>query len=68
MKFMYFNARLPKDCKLLQHIHSATNILYNKLRLLDVHSLKISDYKKRYLIDHLKNLRGILFKYSFILS
>lgn len=68
MEFMYSFARLPRNYKLLTDINSAAGRLYKKLKDLDVAHLDISDYSKKYLINHLINLHGTLRKYSYILS
>lgn len=68
MEFIYNYARLPKDRELLMNINSAARRLFNKLKYLDTDSLDISDYTKRYLGDHLRNIHSVLQKYSYILS
>ena len=68
MEFMYNYARLPKDCELLMDINSAARRLFNKLKHLDIDSLDISDYNKRYLGNHLRNIHSTLQKYSYLLS
>lgn len=68
MEFIYNYARLPKDHTLLIDINLAASRLFNKLQYLDINSLDISDYNKRYLCDHLRNIHSTLQKYSYILS
>ena len=68
MKFMYDYAYLPNDFRLLIDINSAANSLYNKLKYLNVNSLEISDYNKRYLGNYLKNIPRTLQLFSYILS
>lgn len=68
MKFMYKFASLPKDYKLLKSIDSAANKLFDKLRELNMDTLKISDYNKKYLENKLASLTTNLQIYSYILS
>lgn len=68
MEFMYKYARLPKDYKLLMGINSAASRLFNKLKYLDIYSLDVSDYNKRYLRGYLRNITNTLQLYSYILS
>lgn len=68
MNFIYKFARLPKEPELLMNINSAANRLYEKLKGLDVTSLDISDYNRRYFGDYLKYVQNILQKYSYILA
>jgi len=68
MDFMYKYGRLPKDRILLTNINSATNKLFDKLRALDVKSLNISDYNKRYFASKLGRLLSYLQLYSYILA
>lgn len=48
MNFIYNCARLPKNHRLLIKINNAANRVHGKVMGLDVYSLKISDYGKRY--------------------
>lgn len=68
MEFIYKSAHLPKKHELLRHINSAASRLFHKLKHLDVDSLHISHYNKRYLGDHLRNIHSTLQRYSYILS
>lgn len=68
MEFIYKYARLPKDRELLTNINFAANSLFDKLRTLDVNSLDISDYNKRYFGTKLGRLTSSLQLYSYILS
>jgi 2-polyprenyl-3-methyl-5-hydroxy-6-metoxy-1,4-benzoquinol methylase len=68
MEFMYSFARLPKSYKVLSDINFAANRLYKKLKAIDVAQLNISDYSRKYLLNHLVNLNGTLRKYAYILS
>ncbi len=68
MEFMYNYARLPEDRKLLIDINTAAGRLFNKLSCLDIDSLDISDYSKKYLGNHLRNIHSTLQKYSYVLS
>jgi len=38
------------------------------LKQLDINSLRISDYNKRYLSNYIKNIRSILHKYSYVFA
>lgn len=66
MQFVYKNASLPKEN--LAVINDAATSLYSKLKTINVASLDISDYNKRYFGDHQKKLRSRLQKYSYILA
>lgn len=66
MRFIYKNASLPKEN--LIKINNAATRLYSKLNKINVESLDISDYNKRYFGDHQKRLRSTLQRYSYILA
>lgn len=68
MQFLYQNAFFPLEKLQLKEINDAATRLYSKLQGIDVESLNISDYNKRYFRDHLKELRSWLQKYSYILA
>lgn len=68
MKFMYQYPRLPQDPYILLGINSAACRLFNKLKHLDIFSLDISDYNKRYLNDYNKDMVSKLRLFSYILS
>ena len=68
MKFIYKYARLPKDQKLLRNIDSAANGLSSKLKGLNIDTLNISDYTKKYLKSKLFSLTTNLQLYSYILA
>lgn len=68
MQFLYQNALLPLEELQLKEINDAATRLYSKLQGINVESLSISDYNKRYFGDHLKELRSLLQKYSYILA
>ncbi len=68
MEFICNYALLPKDRELLRDINSAASRLFNKLKYLDVDSLNISEYNKRYFGGILKELTYSLQLYSYILS
>jgi len=78
MQFIYPFARLPKATtdpvqgessdQLLIDINAAAIRLYEKLTCLDIDSLPISDYNKRYLSEHLKNTHKTLQRHAYILS
>lgn len=67
MPFLYTNSRLPKERALLADVEKAAHRLYEKLVNLDVNEFDISDYNKRYLDDHIKNLYGVLQRYAYIM-
>lgn len=68
MKFIFKYARLPHDKKLLESIDLAANRLFYKLGALNVDTLQISNYNKRYLKSKLDNLITNLQISSYILS
>ena len=68
MNFFYRNTQLPKNSDLLKQINNAAMRLHNKLKQLDINSLRISDYNKRYLINYRKNITSILHKYCYIFA
>lgn len=68
MELLYRNATFPKNDELLNNISKATVKLYNKLNGLDINSLNISDYNKRYLGNHFRNLKSTLQRYSYLLT
>ncbi len=62
------NLPFPNDQVLLSKIRSAADRLFQKLRILDLTTLNISNYNKRYLKEKLANLRRELDRYSCILA
>jgi len=68
MQFLYQNAFLPVENPLLSEINNAAIRLYSKLQMIDIESLDISDYNKRYFGNNLKGLTQTLQKYSYILA
>ena len=71
MEFIYQSAKLPKDKQLLSCINEAAKRLHAKVMDLDVSSLEISDYGKRYFGKrkvNSKHLKGILIQESYLLS
>jgi 2-polyprenyl-3-methyl-5-hydroxy-6-metoxy-1,4-benzoquinol methylase len=68
MKFFYQFARLPDNQELLFNIDAAADRLYNKLKDLDISSLAISDYSKKYLSTYISSLDSTLQRYSYILA
>jgi len=56
MNFVYQNTLLPKDDNLAIVLNDAAEKVYTKLWNLDVDTLDISDYTKRYLQDHKRKL------------
>lgn len=65
MEFMPKFARLPKHHGLLKDINSAASRLFSKLEHLDIRSLDISDYNKRYLGNIVRSTLAVR---SYILS
>lgn len=68
MDFIYKKAVLPNDYELLKNIDAAASTLHGKLNQLKTISLCISDYNKRYVLDHLNTIRNTLSIYAYILS
>lgn len=68
MNFFFNGAILPKEIELMNDINEAATRLHSKLKQLDINSLDISDYNKRYLGNHIINIISTLHKYSYILS
>lgn len=68
MDFMYKNAYLPNDKRLLMRINSASKRLFDKLESLEVGALEISDYNKVYFGERKSNLTESLQLYSYILA
>lgn len=56
LRFIYSHARLPKDRELITGINSAADRLLSKLENLDIDSLDISGYNRRYFGSKLANL------------
>jgi 2-polyprenyl-3-methyl-5-hydroxy-6-metoxy-1,4-benzoquinol methylase len=70
-KFKYSFAKYPKNNLFLEKIFQAASSLDDKLSNLDVNSLNISEYNKRYFGDHIKTngARKLnLTKYSYVLA
>jgi 2-polyprenyl-3-methyl-5-hydroxy-6-metoxy-1,4-benzoquinol methylase len=68
MKFIYKNALVAGNRKLLAEINSAAERLFNKLRNLNLNNLIMSDYNKQYFGSKLANLTTSLQLYSYILA
>ena len=70
-KYKYSFANYPKNNFLLKEIFKAASDLDNKLSKLDINTLNISSYNKRYFGDHIKSryARKLnLTKYSYVLA
>jgi hypothetical protein len=67
MKFLYPYAHYP-DKNVLEPINAAAARLFPALSRLDVNTLDISDYSKKYLAKYVRNPRNTLQRYSYILS
>lgn len=68
MQFVYPYSKLPSQPHLVSHIRSAAGKLYTKLFSLDIDSVNLSDYNKRYFGLKMKNLIRSLQLASYILS
>jgi hypothetical protein len=68
MKSMFEYTGFPEDRELLMVIDAASQRLFEELHGLDIDSLEISDYNKRYFGAKLASLSPILKKNSYILS
>jgi 2-polyprenyl-3-methyl-5-hydroxy-6-metoxy-1,4-benzoquinol methylase len=69
-KFRYKFAKYPISLEQFDLINDKANLLYNKLKKIDLTSLKISEYNKRYLGDKIKSDESIKFeitKYLYLL-
>lgn len=64
---MFKFSNLPDDKSTVKIVNEAANRLYYKLEGIDVDTLDISDYNKRYFGSLLRNLRSNLQKYAYIL-
>jgi len=58
----------PNDQALLSNIRSAADRLFQKLKILDLATLNISNYNKKYLREKLVNLRRELDRSSYLLA
>lgn len=67
MKYMFKFCNLPDDKSTVKIVNEAASRLYYKLEGIDVESLDISDYNKRYFGLLLKRLQSSLQKYAYIL-
>ena len=67
MRYMFKFCNLPDDKSTIKIVNEAADRLYYKLEGIDVKTLDISDYNKRYFGSLLKNLRSNLQKYAYIL-
>ena len=68
MKYIYKNATYPCNRDLLIQIDNAARSLAEKFAQLDLAGLQISEYNQRYLGNKLRNIRGTLQLYNFLLS
>lgn len=67
MRYMFKFCSLPDDKPIIKIVDEAASRLYYKLEEIDIQSLDISDYNKRYFGYLLKNLKSNLQKYAYIL-
>lgn len=68
MRFIQNRAMPSEDLLLEQLIDSGAQRLFDKLMAIDVSTLQISDYNKRYLGTYMVNLTGSLQRYASILQ
>lgn len=64
---MFKFCNLPDDKQIINMVNEAADRLYYKLEAIEIESLGISDYNKKYFGYLLKNLRSNLQKYAYIL-
>jgi hypothetical protein len=65
---MYPYAKLDNyDSHQIKLISQACERLYNKLTYLDLSSLSISDYNKKYFGNYLQAIKATLARYSYLL-
>jgi hypothetical protein len=67
MEYMFKFCNLPDDKEAIKMVNEAANRLYYKLKGLDVQSLDISDYNKRYFGSLVRDSKSNLQKYAYIL-
>jgi hypothetical protein len=67
MEYIFKFCNLPDDKSTVKIVNEAANRLYYKLEGIDIETLDISDYNKRYFGSLLKNLRSNLQRYAYIL-
>lgn len=68
MEYMFKFCNLPDDTLTVTMVNEAAGRLHYKLKKIDLESLDISDYNKRYFGSLLRNLRSNLQKYAYILA
>jgi len=68
MKYMFKFCKLPDDKSTINLVNEAASRLYYKLEKIDIETLDISDYNKRYFGSLLSKLQSNLQKYSYILA
>lgn len=68
MEYMFKFCNLPDDTLTVKIVNEAAGRLHYKLKKIDLESLDISDYNKRYFGSLLRNLRSNLQKYAYILA
>lgn len=68
MRYIYRNLHLPEGCPALSQINAAAEFLCSKLKGLDIGSLPISNYNRRYLNEHIRSLHGVLMRHTYILA
>jgi len=68
MEYMFKFCNLPDDTLTVKMVNEAAGRLHYKLKKIDLESLNISDYNKRYFGSLLRNLRSNLQKYAYILA
>jgi 2-polyprenyl-3-methyl-5-hydroxy-6-metoxy-1,4-benzoquinol methylase len=67
MEYVYSNAKLSKHSVFGKNVNPAAKRLDKTLSQLDIHSLEITDYSKRYFCDYLSSLTAVIQRYSYVL-
>jgi hypothetical protein len=67
MKYIFKFCNLPDDKATIKIVNEAASRLYFKLKGIDLETLDISDYNKRYFGSLLANLQSNLQRYTYIL-
>ena len=66
MKYLYKRAVYPENTDVLSGVNKAAERLEGKLRKVDLTSLPVSDYTKKYLGYQIKDLSAVLQRYAYI--
>ena len=68
MKYIYPFAKMPRNEAILRSVNNAARRLCDGVRSVDITSIGISDYNKRYFGDYKKDLHRVLQRTGFILA